>query len=1141
VAPALPDSRLRLGRGELERLAGGPIAAVFGPAFAELDAHRRRVRMPMPPLLLVDRVTGLWGVPGTMGRGRVVTETDVPADAWYLECGRMPPGLMVEAGQSDLLLISWLGADRENRGERVYRLLGCELAFHGDLPRPGETLRYDIRIDGHARHGAVRLFFFSYDCTVGDQLRLSVRGGQAGFFSDAELRGSAGVIWDPAAEAPRGGRVEPPARAADRAAFSPEDVSAFVVGDLQRCFGGAFRDARAHVRTPRIPGGRMRLLSAVTRFEPRGGPWGRGYLRAETDLRGDEWFFAGHFRDDPVMPGTLMCQAGLQAMGFYLAALGFTVTRDGWRFAPVTERPSRMVCRGQVTPTSRHMVYEVFVHEVWEHPEPTVYADILLTVDGLRVFHAERMGLRLVPDWPLSSRPDLLPDPTVRRRAPGGAGLDEAAVLACAWGQPSAAFGPAYAAFDGARRLPRLPGPPYLFMSRIRAVEGRGAGAWVEVEYDVPPDAWYFREGGTGAMPFCVLLEAAMQPCGWLTAYLGIPLSAASDLHFRNLDGTAVVAGEVRPDAGTLVTRAEVRQVSRAGTSVIEGFRVRCACGERTVVEMETVFGHFTGEALAQQVGLPGPERGADGEGAAGPEVDLAEAARAGAEGSAVGLPGPELRMLDRVTGWWPHGGRRGLGRMRAVRRVDPGDWFFRAHFFQDPVQPGSLGIEAMLQLLQVHMLAAGLARGIPAPALVPVVLGTPLTWKYRGQVAPTAGEIEVEIEITDVRRDAGGPLALAEGWLSVDGRPIYHASGLAMRIVPGQATPDAASPDESLRPPPAGPALPRGAASGSDSAPEAAAPDPEAVRRHWRARLGTGPWVGEDVHLALLGRFVRTVSAPSPAVRGRPVLFLANHQTGIESLLFCTLAPVLHGTPVVALAKAEHRSSWLGGLTAELARYPGIRQPESMVYFDRADPGSLPGVLGRLRERMRQGASVLIHVEGTRALAARHRVARMSGAVVDLALAAGAPIVPVRFAGGLPVRPAPERLEFPVGFGAQDHHCGRVLDPEALRGLTLAQRTAAVLEAIAATGPALESEEPNPPDPAFAQEVAAHMAATSCALGDAVVFRALCGLEDPCGPTRALLGRGGPAPAPEPLRAWLAAFARRLRGPADAPGDPGA
>ena len=38
--------------------------------------------------------------------------------------------------------------------------------------------------------------------------------------------------------------------------------------------------AAPHMRTPAIPGGKLRLIDEVVAFDPEGGPWGRGYLRA---------------------------------------------------------------------------------------------------------------------------------------------------------------------------------------------------------------------------------------------------------------------------------------------------------------------------------------------------------------------------------------------------------------------------------------------------------------------------------------------------------------------------------------------------------------------------------------------------------------------------------------------------------------------------------------------------------------------------------------------------------------------------------------------------------------------------------------------------------------------------------------------
>ena len=73
-------------------------------------------------------------------------------------------------------------------------------------------------------------------------------------------------------------------------------------------------------------------------------------------------------------------------------------------------------------------------------------------------------------------------------------------LLASALGPPSEAFGSMYEVFDGPRRVARLPGPPYHFMSRLTDIDGQpgvcSSGAVIELEYDVPDEAWYFDHNG---------------------------------------------------------------------------------------------------------------------------------------------------------------------------------------------------------------------------------------------------------------------------------------------------------------------------------------------------------------------------------------------------------------------------------------------------------------------------------------------------------------------------------------------------------------------------------------------------------------------------------------------------------------------
>ncbi len=1166
-------------REQLEVLASGKVSDVFGPFFNRQDGFRRQVRLPRSPLLLADRVTGIDAQPGSMGRGVIWTETDVTWDGWYLHDGFMPPGITVEAGQCDLVLISWLGVDFENRGERVYRLLGCDLVYYGSPPRAGDTLCYQIHVDGHARVGGVRIFFFHYDCRIDGELRLRVRNAQAGFFSDAELAASKGVLWTPeTGEYAAGAPLDPPAMTCRRDAFTRRQVKAFSEGRVYECFGEGFEITRTHIRTPRIQSGRMLLLDRVARLDLGGGPWGRGYLRVENEIPADAWYLVCHFKNDPCMPGTLMSEACLQAMSFYLTAMGYTLDKDGWRFEPVPGEVYHIRCRGQVTPASRRLTYEVFVEEIHSGPYPTIYADILGTCDGRKILHIRRMGLRLVPDWPLDGWPHLLAGYTEKRPVArvGDLEFGYQSLLACAFGRPSDAFGDLGRPFDLGRHIARLPGPPYHFMSRVSRLEARmGAmkpGQTAEVEYDVPSGEWYFGANGYPVMPFCVLMETALQPCGWLAAFAGIPTSSENPLYFRNLDGTGTFAGEIRPGAGTIRTRTTLTRLSRVSGVILVNFDVQCFLHETTVFTMQTGFGFFSKEALDQQVGLPV----SDGQRAWVDEpcdfrVDLTQ----GPErycGGRLRLPGTMLLMLDRVTGYWPEGGTKGLGRLRAEKTVRMEEWFFKAHFFQDPVQPGSLGVEAMIQLLQFYMLHRGMGEGIEDPRFVPLALHHTVTWKYRGQVTPDRQRITVEMDIVARGRDDQGPYAVAEAWLWADDLRIFHVEDLKLHIVSGNRGSTRQAPDIAAR-------LAKRTADEADEQPvknrvaDGIQVPVESVRltedgraaicdhmpfnifplskknevrtvavddsgldlgrvfEYTRRLLGAGPWFGEDLVRGLCDLFVRRLIVEDPAalaaVRGRSLLFLGNHQVQVESILFPLLAQTLCGARVVTIANTTHRNGWIGPLGDRMFSRPGVADPGNIVYFNQTDRASMFDIIAGLKTAVAgEGISVFLHAEGRLGLGCRRPVRNLSSVFIDFALDARLPIVPVRFAGGLPVREMEAPLDFPVGYGKQDYYVGRPILPGRLEALPYAERRTLVIDAINHLGPSNAAEVPQVPNRAFAGKVSAWIAQTGVSEAKAVLFKALeTSHHPPAGETRKLIqaasGRqkvfGG-----DPMGGWL-------------------
>ena len=133
---------------------------------------------------------------------------------------------------------------------------------------------------------------------------------------------------------------------------------------------------------------------------------------------------------------------------------------------------------------------------------------------------------------------------------------------------------------------------------------------------DRPSDAWYFAENkaanGKQTMPNAVLMEIALQPCGWLGAYVGCPLDYDVDLFFRNLDGTGTQHREITPSTGTLQIKATLKSYAQAGGTIIVSFDGEIDADDGLIYTFDTVFGYFRREALQQQVGLPVTEEQRD-------------------------------------------------------------------------------------------------------------------------------------------------------------------------------------------------------------------------------------------------------------------------------------------------------------------------------------------------------------------------------------------------------------------------------------------------------------------------------------------------------------------------------------------------
>src|SRR5262245_58047708 len=151
-----------------------------------------------------------------------------------------------------------------------------------------------------------------------------------------------------------------------QSAFSREDLIACGEGEL---FGP---------NTPRLPIGPMRMVDRITWIGSEGGAYGRGEVRAELDIDPSLWFFACHFRGDPVMPGCLGLDAMWQLIGFFLAWSGH---RGMGRALGVEE----VKFFGQVLPQVRRVTYQIDIKRVIARKLIMVSGDGWLAADGQKI------------------------------------------------------------------------------------------------------------------------------------------------------------------------------------------------------------------------------------------------------------------------------------------------------------------------------------------------------------------------------------------------------------------------------------------------------------------------------------------------------------------------------------------------------------------------------------------------------------------------------------------------------------------------------------------------------------------------------------------------------------------------------------
>ncbi|RTR39214.1 3-hydroxyacyl-[acyl-carrier-protein] dehydratase FabA [Shewanella canadensis] len=835
---------------DLVEYAEGDIANVFGSDYAIIDSYSRRVRLPTTDYLLVSRVTKLDATMNEFKPCSMTTEYDIPLDAPYLVDGQIPWAVAVESGQCDLMLISYLGIDFENKGERVYRLLDCTLTFLADLPRGGDTLRYDIKINNYARNGETLLFFFSYECFVGDTMILKMDGGCAGFFTDEELADGKGVIRTEDEIKARALVVKKtfnPLLDCPKTSFSYGDIHKLLTADIEGCFG----PNHAGPAQPSLcfASEKFLMIEQVSKVERNGGTWGLGLIEGQKQLEADHWYFPCHFQGDEVMAGSLMAEGCGQLLQFYMLHLGMhTQTKNG-RFQPLENASQQVRCRGQVLPQSGVLTYRMEVTEIGFSPRPYAKANIDILLNGKAVVDFQNLGVMIKEEDECTRYPRLtsnttvapaaslhkapaaslnkeykpasknaplmaqIPDltkvpnkgvvpishveapitPDYPNRVPDTVPFTPYHMFEFATGNIENCFGPEFSIYRG-MIPPRTPCGDLQVTTRVIEVNGKRGDfkkpSSCIAEYEVPTDAWYFDKNNHEAtMPYSILMEISLQPNGFISGYMGTTLGFPGlELFFRNLDGNGKMLRNVDLRGKTIRNDSRLLSTVMAGTNIIQSFSFELSTDGVPFYEGKAVFGYFKGDALKDQLGLDNgkvtqPWHVTNGV-AADHKVNLLDKSsrhfNAPASQPHYRLAGGQLNFIDSVE-IVENGGTEGLGYLYAERTIDPSDWFFQFHFHQDPVMPGSLGVEAIIETMQTYAITKDLGARFKNPKFGQIL--SDIKWKYRGQINPLNKQMSMDVSITSVKDVDGKKVITGNASLSKDGLRIYEVADIAICI----------------------------------------------------------------------------------------------------------------------------------------------------------------------------------------------------------------------------------------------------------------------------------------------------------------------------------------------------------------------
>ena len=357
---SIPEKKAVFSNAQLREFSIGSIAKCFGQDFAVLDT-RQSPRIPNGGLLMIDTITKISGERFNLSPPASITsEYYVQPDAWFLHENLYPSTplsiLMELALQPCGILSAYLGTalilpPENNR----FRNLDGHIHFTGSPNLSGRTVVNHAALQDAFTSGGMHIQKYSFALSVDGEKFLD---GEStfGYFTAESMANQAGL-----------GKTQ----------LLMQGTDQISTRNMQQSVHFNLSDSIVHPTT-----------SADSSIS---------VILGEKNLSTDEWFYANHFFQDPVMPGSLGAEAVMGGLWEYLLS-----RRDLSQYKnPVLdfitpEKPFIWKYRGQVIPKNIKITYQANItNEKVSGTETTINADADFWVDNLHIYAFKNLALSI--------------------------------------------------------------------------------------------------------------------------------------------------------------------------------------------------------------------------------------------------------------------------------------------------------------------------------------------------------------------------------------------------------------------------------------------------------------------------------------------------------------------------------------------------------------------------------------------------------------------------------------------------------------------------------------------------------------------------------------------------------------------------